>query len=1028
MTGPQGLPGDAMTSGRHTLLGVDLGTSHTVAMLRRPDGRTRPLLFDGRPLLPSAVYRDTTHRLHVGRDALRLGLAEPARIEPHPKRHIDADRVLLGGTEVPVAGLLAALLGAVAREAVATAGFLPPAVLTHPAAWGARRRAVLIDALARAGWPADTELVPEPVAAARYFADVLRRPVPAGSALAVFDFGGGTLDVAVVRNEGPGPDGRPRFEVASCGGLDDLGGLDVDAALVDHLGTSLAGSEPQAWAALTDPDTLAQWRARRQFWEDVRGAKEMLSRSALAPVPVPGVEHAAHLTRDELEAAAGPLIRRGVAEAAAVIEAAGTAPSELAGLFLVGGSSRVPMVARLLHGELGIAPTVLEQPELPVAEGAIVVGMGALAVVAGSSAESDVAASGASPSSPGTAVVPSPASVAAASVSVPATAFDPASGTGGARSDDDLRYRPGVADAATPTPTPATAPGGSPPASPSASTSRPPSPVLSSPAASSPLSAPTSSPPTLSSAPPGAAAGGSAPEYAEPVDPWATGEAAAFAASGGSPLFPGSGAPAGTPPHGAGPWLASTHAGHGSTAVGGGDVPVRAYRKTWFWLLAAAVVVVVGVGATLAVIFWPGYRALDYRSLDASPPVVVAPEVPVTIGFNDAAVIGDRAYFAGVSDDGELGVVAADANSGKRLWGSRAAGRAERWERMVALPGAVVVFTDTDLVTDKRTMVVLGAERGERRWQRTIGDDDGVLFVADTAVLVDRAANRLLGLDLTDGTTRWDEDDVTTDSGTRTSVVAVTTPADLSGPAAVSGEAFAPDLDDDTRIVQVGADKSFRVLDAVTGDIAVPLRQGSAGPDDEKIAHDGRFIVVEANGTSQRLVSYDLAKQGEPDLLYSAPAGSRMTELTPCGPDRVCWVETAGYNARTTRVKGVNAAEGGDVWDRGLPDVDSLVPVGDHLLAGQSTPTPRVSLLDAGGDPVWNVEGRAARLDGGNLLRFNTALSTTPENPALFGEHLGDEAEPLGALSDVRSQTCSWNTSVIACVADENFIVQRFAG
>jgi hypothetical protein len=116
------------------------------------------------------------------------------------------------------------------------------------------------------------------------------------------------------------------------------------------------------------------------------------------------------------------------------------------------------------------------------------------------------------------------------------------------------------------------------------------------------------------------------------------------------------------------------------------------------------------------------------------------------------------------------------------------------------------------------------------------------------------------------------------------------------------------------------------------------------------------------------------------------------------------------------------------VWDRGLPDVDSLVPVGDHLLAGQSTPAPRVSLLDAGGDPVWNVEGRAARLDGGNLLRFNTALSTTPENPALFGEHLGDEAEPLGALSDVRSQTCSWNTSVIACVADENFIVQRFAG
>src|SRR5689334_13231027 len=163
-------------------LGVDLGTSHTVAMLRRPDGRTRPLLFDGRPLLPSAVHLDPSGRLHVGADAIRLGHADPGRLEPNPKRHIDEDAVLLGdGVTVPVADLLAALLGAVATEAVATAGFLPPATVTYPASWGAPRRAVLTDALARAGWPAGTALLPEPVAAARYFAEVLRRPLPVGA-------------------------------------------------------------------------------------------------------------------------------------------------------------------------------------------------------------------------------------------------------------------------------------------------------------------------------------------------------------------------------------------------------------------------------------------------------------------------------------------------------------------------------------------------------------------------------------------------------------------------------------------------------------------------------------------------------------------------------------------------------------------------------------------------------------------------------------------------------------------------------
>ncbi|MET0415852.1 MAG: Hsp70 family protein, partial [Actinoplanes sp.] len=341
------------------VLGVDLGTSHTVAMLRHPDGRTRPLLFDGQPLLPSATYLDKSGRLHVGADALRLGQADPARLEPHPKRRVDDDSVLLGDTSVPVPDLFAALLAAVAREATATAGFLPPAVLTYPASWGNARRAVLTDALGRAGWPLDTRLVVEPVAAARYFTGVLRRPIPAGAALAIFDFGGGTLDVAVVRTEGPG-----RFTVAASGGADDLGGLDIDAALVAHLGKSLGGAEPEAWQALTDPTTLAQWRARRQFWTDVRGAKEMLSRSPFAPVPVPGVEHAVHLTRDELEASADPLVRRGVQEAAAVIAAAGLSPAELSGLFLVGGSSRVPLVARLLHAELGVAPTVLEQPEL----------------------------------------------------------------------------------------------------------------------------------------------------------------------------------------------------------------------------------------------------------------------------------------------------------------------------------------------------------------------------------------------------------------------------------------------------------------------------------------------------------------------------------------------------------------------------------------------------------------------------------------------------------------------------------------
>ncbi|MGI5213026.1 Hsp70 family protein [Plantactinospora sp. CA-290183] len=351
-------------------LGVDLGTSHTVAVLRWPDGRTRPLLFDGQPILPSGVFLDGAGRLHAGRDAQRLAQADPARYEPNPKRRIDEPTVLLGDREVPTVDLLAGILRAVASAAVEATGFLPPAVLSYPASWGTRRREALTVAVGRAGWP-PVALVPEPVAAARYFADVLRRPVPVGSALAVFDFGGGTLDIAVVRNEGVDGTGRPRFAVVGSGGVPDLGGLDLDAALVEQLGRIVAAGHGPVWQRLSRPGTTAEWRNRRQFWDDVRGAKEMLSRSTVAPVPVPGIEQALHLTRDELEAVVTPLLRRGVREAASVIAHSRVGVDQLSGLFLVGGSSRVPLLARLLHAELGIAPTVLEQPELPVAEGAL---------------------------------------------------------------------------------------------------------------------------------------------------------------------------------------------------------------------------------------------------------------------------------------------------------------------------------------------------------------------------------------------------------------------------------------------------------------------------------------------------------------------------------------------------------------------------------------------------------------------------------------------------------------------------------
>ncbi|MEE3918271.1 Hsp70 family protein [Micromonospora sp. BRA006-A] len=335
---------------------------------RPPDPAVRRVRRRGRPPARRA-----------GRAAPRPGRPGPLRAEPEaPGRRGDGG----AGRAVPAGG---AAGGDAARGRGRGGGGgrdAAPAVVTHPAAWTPARRQVLHDALELAGWPAaaehtlagpiapGTRLLREPVAAARYFTQVLRRPVPVGGAVAVFDFGGGTLDVAVLRNEGADPWGDS-FQLVATGGIPDLGGLDLDAALLGRLGELVGPAHPREWARLTDPSTTAERRDRQQLWDNVRGAKEMLSRAMVAPVAVPGVEAAVPLSREDFERLAAPLLARAVTETREVTAAAGLRPEQLSGLFLVGGSTRVPLVARLLHAELGIAPTVLEQPEMPVAEGAL---------------------------------------------------------------------------------------------------------------------------------------------------------------------------------------------------------------------------------------------------------------------------------------------------------------------------------------------------------------------------------------------------------------------------------------------------------------------------------------------------------------------------------------------------------------------------------------------------------------------------------------------------------------------------------
>lgn len=351
------------------LLSIDFGTSNTVVALAAPGQAPRTVTFDASPLLPSAVYVSADGSVTVGREAQRQARLDPARYEPNPKRRIDDGEVLLGDRVVPVVDLIAAVLRTVATEVRRQLGGAAPdeVRLTHPAQWGATRQNTLMSAARAAGLGSNIVLLPEPVAAAAQYTQLPGRELMPGNSVAVYDLGGGTFDIAVV--------GRTQnaFHVLAEAGLADLGGLDFDQAVLDHVGRTASVAQPARWQQILRPADASSRRAARALAEDVRAAKETLSRYPQTEVALPDPFRDVHLTRQEFEGLIRPNLMRSIEALQGTLRSAGVGADRLTGIFLVGGSSRIPLVAKLIQDQLGVTPVALDQPETAVALGALLV-------------------------------------------------------------------------------------------------------------------------------------------------------------------------------------------------------------------------------------------------------------------------------------------------------------------------------------------------------------------------------------------------------------------------------------------------------------------------------------------------------------------------------------------------------------------------------------------------------------------------------------------------------------------------------
>lgn len=346
------------------LLSVDFGTSNTAAAhTAAVSGATETLpLSHTSNVMPSGVFVAGPDRIAVGDHALDEAQRFPAGFLPAPKRLVGQGSVSVNGVELPTWQPVAAIFRTVfSRAAAVHAGQIPARLLlTHPEAWSPAQVDVLRQAAAAAGMdPAATVTVSEPRAAAAHY--VRGNRVPPGGRIAVFDFGGGTLDVAVL-----GTDADGGFEVVAARGDNALGGKTLDAAVRSWVIEQLDARDPDLSTALRSPV------ARRALDESIRRAKEFLSDapSATISVAADGVAETLQITRDEFEELIAEPVTAAVRLTRAVFDDAGvSAENPVSAIFLTGGTSRVPLVQRALQ-DLGPVAT-LDDPKTVVARGAI---------------------------------------------------------------------------------------------------------------------------------------------------------------------------------------------------------------------------------------------------------------------------------------------------------------------------------------------------------------------------------------------------------------------------------------------------------------------------------------------------------------------------------------------------------------------------------------------------------------------------------------------------------------------------------
>ncbi len=347
---------------RGPIVGIDLGTTNSVVAIVT-DGKPRVLDESGEILLPSIVGINPQGQLVTGVAAKNQLAAFPDRTVASIKRRMGSmEPVSLGDQTYSPPEISAMILRRLRDRATRAIGQpVNRAVITVPAFFDEGQRQATREAAELAGLTVE-RIINEPTAATLvYHAGTHDR-----RQIAVYDFGGGTFDVSIVRME------AGVIEVLSSHGDVRLGGDDLDMELLNYLANAFQGllgvdlrATPQTRYRLLQ--ACEQAKCRLSTEETVQIAEEFIAEKEGQPLHL-----TATVTRQEFEQLIEPYVERTIQSVSEALRGAGLTIHQIDDLVLVGGSTRIPLVEERLRDEFLREPSRAVDPDLAVALGAAV--------------------------------------------------------------------------------------------------------------------------------------------------------------------------------------------------------------------------------------------------------------------------------------------------------------------------------------------------------------------------------------------------------------------------------------------------------------------------------------------------------------------------------------------------------------------------------------------------------------------------------------------------------------------------------